>query len=460
MKINNLNTFKNKKIAILGYGLEGKSTLSFLMKLGVTDITIFDKKNITEKNKDINYITGDLYLENLDQFDLIIKAPGISPYTNNLLKYSEKITTQTEIFTNLYSGKIIGITGTKGKSTISTLLYLSLQNAGYNVKLVGNIGIPVLDEIDIINNEKYDYIVYEMSSYMLEGIEPKLYIGFINNIYNCHLDWHNGMGNYSNAKINIIKKSKHKVVNIETKDFVKNVENIEFFGDSTNYLYSDKKFYIDGIKVLDDKGFLLIGDHNKLNIVGILAILKQIKKDKFCSPWVLSRLINGLKTSLETFKGLPHRLEEVGIYKDILFIDDAIATTPESTIAAIKTYEYKIGTLFLGGFDYGFNFDKLVETIKYYNITNLVLFPESGEKILGDLSNYNYDNEFKFNHNGFEFNLLKTKSMEQAIIFAYKNTEAGKICLLSNASASYGLWSGYIEKGNQFQEFTKKYSLK
>jgi len=136
MKINNLNTFKNKKIVILGYWLEGKSTLSFLMKLWITDITILDKKDITEKNIYINYITWESYLENLDQFDLIIKAPWISPYTNNLLKYSEKITTQTEIFTNLYNWKIIWITGTKWKSTISTLLYLTLQNAWYKVKLV------------------------------------------------------------------------------------------------------------------------------------------------------------------------------------------------------------------------------------------------------------------------------------------------------------------------------------
>ena len=102
MKINSLNDLKNKKIAILGYWLEGKSTLSFLMKLWIKDITILDKKEINEKNLNFNYITWENYLDNLSSFDLIIKAPWISPYQNNLEKFYEKITTQTEIFTSLY----------------------------------------------------------------------------------------------------------------------------------------------------------------------------------------------------------------------------------------------------------------------------------------------------------------------------------------------------------------------
>ena len=228
------------------------------------------------------------------------------------------------------------------------------------------------------------------------------------------------MWNYSHAKLNIIKKSKHKVVNIELKQMLSNSKNIEFFWDSTNYLYKEKSFFVDWKKILNDEWFLLQWDHNKLNIVWIITILKQIKKDKFCSPWIFSRLINWLKNSLESFKWLPHRLEEIWIYKNILFIDDAIATTPESTIAAINTYEHKIWTLFLWWYDYGFEFDELVKTIKKYGIKNLVLFPESGEKILWDLSSFNYDNEFKFNNDWYEFNILKTRSMEQAIIFIFK----------------------------------------
>jgi len=459
MKIKKLDDFKNKKIAILWYWLEGKSTLSFLIKLWITDITILDKKDIKDINKDFKYITWDNYLDNLDDFDLIIKAPWISPYQNHLEKFNEKITTQTEIFTSLYNWKIIWITGTKWKSTTSTILYLTLKNSWLNVKLVGNIWTPVLDEIDIINWEQFDFIIYEMSSYMLEWFEPKLFIWFINNIYNCHLDWHDWILNYSNSKINILKNAKFKVANIEIKNQVKTIDEIDFFWEGSNFVYNQKSFYINWEKILTDDWFLIQWDHNRLNMIWIITILYQIKKFRNWSPWLFNKHINFLKETLCHFKWLPHRLEEIWTYKGILFIDDSIATTPESTIAAIKTYEHKIWTLFLWWYDYGFEFDELVKNIKKYEIKNLVLFPESGEKILWDLSNFNYDNDFKLNHNWYEFNILKTKSMEQAIIFAYKNTSSWKICLLSNASASYGLWSWYIEKWNQFQEFAKKHSI-
>lgn len=460
MKISNYDEFKKKNIAILWYWLEGKSTLLFLKKIWVEKITVLDKNDIKSKEKWVNYINWENYLDNLEVFDLIIKSPWISPYTNNLYSRNLNITTQTELFLNNYNWKVIWITWTKWKSTISTILYLSLQKAWYNVKLVWNIWNPVLDEIDILKWNNYDYIVYEMSSYMLEWIEPKLHIWYINNIYSCHLEWHNWIKNYSHAKINILKNSKHKVANIETKDEIKNIDNIEYFWEGTNYLYKEKWFYINNKIALNDENFLLIWEHNKLNILWIITIFQQIKKDKFCSLWVFNRLINWLNETLKTFKWLPHRLEEIWIHKDIIFIDDAIATTPESTIAAIKTYEHKIWTLFLWWYDYWFNFSNLVENIIKYKIKNIVLFPESWEKIFWDLSNYDYDKEFKLNIDWIDLNILKTRSMENAVIFWYKYTNPWMICLLSNASASYWLWSWYVEKWKQFQEFIKKHSLK
>lgn len=457
MKIINLNQFKDKKVAILWFWLEGKSSLKFLEKIWVSDITILDKNDIENKKENIKYITWDSYLESLDTFDIIIKAPWISPYQNNLLWLLDKITTQTEIFTSLYSWKIIWITGTKWKSTTSTITYLALKNAWYKVKLVWNIWAPVLDEIDIINGEKYDYIVYEMSSYMLEWLKPKLYIWLVNNIYDCHLDWHNWIKNYTYSKLNILEKSKHKIANIEIKNIIKDIDWVEFFWEGTNYLYKEKYFFIDWVSVLQDQWFLINWEHNRLNIVWILAILKQIKKDKFCSIWILSRLINWLKQALENFKWLPHRLEEVWVYNDILFIDDGIATTPESTIAAINTYEQKIWTLFLWWYDYWFDFKNLVEVVIKNKIENIVLFPDSWEKIFWDISQYQYENEFTLNIKWLNINFIKTRSMESAVKFAYKNTKPWMICLLSNASASYGLWSWFIEKWTQFQKYIKQY---
>lgn len=204
---------KNKKIAILGFGKEGQSTLRFLQKQGIHDITLLDAKTICIPDGfQGKALSGENYLESLRDFDIIFKTPGISPFHEKLRPYRAKFISQTEIFFENYTGKVIGITGTKGKSTTSTLLYEFLMQAGYRVKLVGNIGTPVLDEIDFAD-AAYDYVVYEMSSYMLQDFVPKLYIGLFNNIYPCHLDWHfNSWNIYKEAKLNILQNAEYKMI--------------------------------------------------------------------------------------------------------------------------------------------------------------------------------------------------------------------------------------------------------
>ena len=242
MKISEIK--KYDKIAILGYWKEGKSTLRFLKKLWVKNITILDKKEILEKEDWIFYQTWEDYLKNISDFDLVIKTPWISPYLNNLLKYKDKIISSVDIFLNNYSWKVIGITWTKGKSTTSTVLYLTLQNAWYKVKLVWNIWDPVLDEIDILAWESYDYVVFELSSYMLEGLIWQLYIWYINNVYICHYDWHFWAENYNNAKRNILEIAKHKVANIQIKEKFSDLSNVRFFWIWTDIFYKYERFFL------------------------------------------------------------------------------------------------------------------------------------------------------------------------------------------------------------------------
>lgn len=460
MKLHKIKEMISGEVAILWFGKEWKSTLRFLKKIWAKKVTIIDKKDILDKEENIKYISWDNYLENLDKYSLIIKSPGISPYLNNLEKLKDIITTQAEIFTNNYDWKIIWITWTKGKSTTSTVLNLTLQNSWYKSIIVWNIWNPVLDEVDIFSTEKYDYIVYEMSSYMLEWLDSSLYIWYINNLYDCHLDWHNWKENYTNAKFNIIKKSINKICNVELKNITSEYSDITYFWEGTNFTYNEnKEFKINSDTVLVDEWFLLEWDHNRKNILWILAILKQINIDKQSSPWIFSKMINWLKNTLTTFDWLPHRIQNVWTHKWITFIDDAIATTPESTIAAIKTFEEKIWTLFLWWQDSWFKFGELKDTIKKYSISNIVLFPDTWEKIFWDLSNYKYWENFIFDLDWFKINILKTKSMDEAVKFWYSNTSEWKICLLSNAAPSFSLWSWYIEKWLLFQECVKKHSI-
>ncbi len=418
-----IKEFKNKKVAILWFWLEGKSSLDFLLGLWVKDITILDKNEIKISFNNIKTISWEKYLDNLDKYDLIIKSPWISPYNPKIKAHKDKLTSQTKIFLENYTWKVIWITWTKGKTTISSLTYKVLKSAWYKVKLVWNIWKPVLDEIDLCNchselvseslksnknkiysdlqnikkQEKYDFIIYELSSYMLEWFSPKLFIWVLNNIFPDHMNRHdNSFEIYKKAKKNILKNALNKI------DWRK-LKNTKVF--KTRLMWEHNQRNINVIKKI-------------INIIGV-------KKDIF------------LKI-VKDFKPISHRLENIWVYKWITFIDDAISTTPESTIEAIKTFWKNIWTIFLWWEDRWYNFLELVKYLKKYNIKNIVLFPNSWEKIFKLLDN--------------SFNVLKTTKMKKAVSFAFKNTKKWKICLLSNASPSYNLWENYKEKAKEFKK--------
>ncbi len=449
MKISQL---KNKKIAILGFWVEWKSSKSFLEKLWINNFEILDKNLQTN------------YLDDLDRFDIILKSPWISPYNlDKLQKFKGIISSQADILANNFSWKIIWITWTKWKSTISVLTYELLKNMGYNVKLVWNIWKPVLDQIDLLKKQKYDFIVYELSSYMLEWLNLNIFIGFLNNIYDCHLDWHNGRVNYENAKLNIFKHAKHKLAWYELKSILSSRDNfdinwIDFFGLKWKYCYTNNAFYVDENEIIKDKNIALSWVHNKKNIAWVIWIVDLINPD-------FDR--EKLKKTLSCFSGLPHRQENIWTYNGITFINDSIASTPESTIAAINTFTSSIWTLFVGNEDSGFNFEELKQTIKKFNIENIVLFPSSWEKLFWDFSqNMDFDLEYDFKDWNFKTKLYKTLSMKKAVNFAYNNTKTWKIVLLSTWAPSFNAnwpwimsWKSYREKWDLFKKYVKSHNL-
>ena len=435
MKINKL---QNNKIAILGYGLEWKSTEKFLKKLNISDYEILDK------NLDKNY------LKNLKRFDIIFKSPWISPYNNSeLLEVKEKLTSQAEILADNFEWKIIWITWTKGKSTTSTLLYEILKELWYKVKLVWNIWNPVLDEIDIINGEKFDYIIYELSSYMLEWLNLNIEIWLLNNIFDCHLDWHNWRKNYENSKFNVFKNAKYKLAWKEIEFILENkFEDIIYFENDI------EKFWI------NKEDIFIAWEHNYKNISWILNILQIL------APLTsFGGEINKVKKVLSNFTGLEHRQENIWEYKWITFINDSIASTPESTIAAIKTFWEKIWTIFIWNEDSGFDLSELKQTLIEYKIKNIVLFPTTWEKLFWNFSkNMDFDKEYIFKDWDFETKLFKTLSMDEAVKFWYKNTNLWNIVLLSTWAPSFNAkwswrmpWKWFIEKWNLFKECVKKY---
>ncbi len=436
-----INELQDKKIAILGFWLEGQSTLNFLLERWVKpeSIAILDQKtDIKKSNKAIEYILWEEYLSSLGQYDYIFKTPGISPYHPKIARHKAKLTSQLEIFFDNYKGKVIGVTATKGKSTTVTLLYETLKAAWADVKLVWNIGQPVLDEISI--DETHDYVVYELSSFMLEGYKPKLEVGLLGNIFRCHLDWHNDSFEiYKQAKHNALEGAKHRITNIDLVSQLK-IPHLRYFGTDGDYMYKDGAFFIHGQEVMNDEGILLKWKHNRINITGVIAVGDTIDIDN-------ELFVNSLKKVLTTFKWLPHRLQEVWTYKKITFVDDSISTTPESTMEAIKTYSWNIGTLFLWGHGYGCEFEKFGKFIADQKIENIIFFPDTGEDI-----------KRAIDATGHQYNHLKTDSMEKAVEFAYKNSQPWQIALLSCASPSYSMYNNFKERGTDFSSLAKKLS--
>ncbi|MBI5654481.1 UDP-N-acetylmuramoyl-L-alanine--D-glutamate ligase [Candidatus Uhrbacteria bacterium] len=400
---------EGKKILILGYGKEGKSTEIVLRaKLKNPQIAIADQSD------------GPDYLAKQKDCDIVIKTPGIP-----LRDVTAPHTTATNLFFGNIANKIIGVTGSKGKSTTSSLIQAILQEAGIKSRLIGNIGKPALDVL-LEPIDPAEIFVMELSSYQLEDIGYSPHIGVITSIFREHLDHHGSFEAYFEAKARMILKA-------TPEDFYVYNPAYPELAALAPRTKAKSVAYIDSIP-FDTSRIKLEGAHNQENVRGALTVARLLG----ISDQVAARAV-------EKFEPLPHRLTFVGDFKGIKFYDDAIATAPEPTIFAIQTLK-DVDTIFLGGTDRGYDFSGLVKTLNVSGIRNLVLFPETGERIAKALEDFG----------GGDFNILKTESMQEAVAFAYANTAPGKICLLSTASPSYTLWKNFEEKGDEFVKWVKE----
>ena len=308
-----LKDLRDKSILILGMGREGKATLDFL------------KKNFPEKKIDVaDQKDGPDYLDKLNDYDVIIKSPGI-PYLTEIKKAKSNgkiITSATNIFFAEFKGKIIGVTGTKGKSTTTSMIYQVLKSGGLDVYLVGNIGKPALDLLDEI--KKDSIVVFELSSFQLADLNKSPHIAVITNIYIDHLDWHGSFEDYKKAKENIIK--------------------------------------------YQNKTDILISNKDRAETARIIGRLFKIPEEK-------------INKAIKNFKPLPHRLEFVAEKNGIKFYNDSLATNPHATIYGLNTLGEDVETLIAGGLDRGVNYSILGPAIAKSKIKTLILFPDTGEKI-------------------------------------------------------------------------------
>ena len=420
MKNQIIDFLRDKKILILGFGREGKSSLDFIRReLPQAEVAVADQQDIVVENTTV--ISGTNYLDACKDYDLILKAPGviIKDYLDTETK--AKITSQTDLFMRVFHRQIIGVTGTKGKSTTSSLIYHVLKSAGRDAQLVGNIGKPCFDILDEITDQTA--IVFELSAHQLEYIQASPHIAVLLNIYEEHFDHYTTPDDYYNAKKNIYK--------YQTPD------DLLIYGDIFQHATIDEINAAQSMKIditktevfpRDQIRTKLIGEHNQLNIQVAAAIAYAYK-------------INGedFKQAIASFQPLPHRLEYVGAFRGIKFYNDSIATAQEAVINAIKALG-DVDTIILGGMDRGLDYHPLVDFIRETNIRNVILLPATNERF-----------QQTFDEREYNQNLIHVKDMREAIEQAYAITATGKSCLLSPAAASYGFYKNFEERGEDFK---------
>ncbi len=440
-----INYFQNKKILILGFGREGQSTYKLIRKyIKEQTLYIADRKENFEKNyeflsqdKNIKCISGEGYLEDLEEYDVIIKSPGISFVGLDTSKFYNNIKSQLELLLEFFDMFTIGITGTKGKSTTSSLIYKVLKEQNVKSMLLGNIGVPVFDYIDTIPDDTT--LILEMSSHQLEYMKLSPNISILLNIYPEHLDHYESFEKYAEAKCNIFKyqkKSDYFIYNSDDETinkFLKDEEakkykvslreNGDIYLKGENIYFKDKEIY----NINTPRN--LLGEYNLNNIMFVLAVSEILKLD-------ISKTIK----SISDFKTLEHRLEFVGEYNGILYYDNSIATIPKATIEAVKALK-NVDTLIIGGMDRGLDYTDFVKFLNESDISNIICMPKTGHDIAKSLK---------------DGRAYVVNTLDEAVEIAKKHTTKGRVCLLSPAAASYGFFKNFEEKGNIYKELVKK----
>ncbi|MBD5545722.1 MAG: UDP-N-acetylmuramoyl-L-alanine--D-glutamate ligase [Lachnospiraceae bacterium] len=434
-----------KKILILGYGREGKSTYQLLERAGgYKELAIADLNPIKDLLPEyVRCISGEGYQDCLDNYDIVFKSPGVV-LTKDLKEYSCHILSQTEVFFSHYKNQIIGITGTKGKSTTTTLLYQILKTAGKKAVLAGNIGIPAFDMIDSI--EEDSVIVFEMSSHQLEYMTVAPHIGVLLNIHEEHLDHYGTMEKYVAAKERIYR-------NMQEGDiFLCNVENLPAFGtckaqiipfpvkEGLNLVMKEEEkpyiSYKGNVFSIPVEEIQLVGEHNYLDIAAAygIASLLGIKDEQF-------------REGLIAYRPLPHRLEKIGTYEGITFYDDSISTICDTTMKALTSIK-DVDTVLIGGMDRGIHYGELIEFLSENPVAHIVLMEATGKRIYEEIhKDYkNFCNRER---------LYLVKDLKEAVELSKKITKKGTSCVLSPAAASYGIFKNFEERGNEFKKYVK-----
>ena len=432
---------KQDRIAILGYGVEGKALFNYFAKHNYKNIDIFDENIVKKPFKNV--------ISELDKYDFVYRSPGIHKDHPELVKARNSgtvVSSSTQLFFDNCPCQIIGVTGTKGKGTTSSLTYEILKEADKDVYLGGNIGQSPLEFLDKLT--KNSIVVLELSSFQLHDITKSPHIAIVLNTTSDHLDYHKDQEEYMFAKEGIVRYQTEKDILIVNDDYpYKNRYLALSKGEKLRV--SRKKIIENGACIKDNKIVLvdngiihpvckttevgLIGPHNQENIMPAAVACHKLKIP-----------LNIIKNVIKKFRGLPHRLEFIKEVDKVSYYNDSFSTTPETCIAAIQSFSNPI-ILIAGGSEKHSNYDELGEAIaKSKQLKLIILMGETASRIEKAIKKHQADVKIK-----------KANSYEEAFDLARLNANKGDTVLLSPASASFDMFKNYKQRGNTFRKWVE-----
>lgn len=434
-----------KRVLLLGFGREGQSTYQVLRQLGTCAcMDIADQKPAAGAADGARWITGDNYQSCMDEYDVVFKSPGIV-LERPIESYRCAILSQAELFFRLFRSQIVGITGTKGKSTTTSLLYHVLKSAGQDCVVMGNIGIPAFDHLEEIKPDTK--IVFELSCHQLEYMTVSPHIGVLINIHEEHLDHYGTMEKYVEAKHRIFRNQQpedilvcnvqclpepgecpSRLIRVGTNrpDVDVNVDNC---GENGTFVdYGGSRYRIPEAEIR------LLGQHNYFDIAVVYVVCRLLGLDE-------AAFTEGLKS----YEPLPHRLQYLGQRDGVKYYDDSISTICATTIQALKTLK-DADSVLIGGMDRGIDYGELIRFLSSHPIPHIILMEATGRRIYEEISR-DYP-EFAGTDR-----LILADHLEEAVRTARAVTRPGHSCVLSPAAASYGIFRNFEERGEAFSRY-------
>jgi UDP-N-acetylmuramoylalanine--D-glutamate ligase len=425
------------KIAIAGFGVEGKSSYAYFLKKG-NDITILDERpEVDDLPEGARVLLGADVFQNLSDYDMVIRSPGLAPAK---LSGAKKVWSATNEFFAQCPAPIVGVTGTKGKGTTSSLTAAILREAGRTVHLLGNIGVPSLDVLENIRED--DIVVYEMSSFQLWDIERSPHVAVILMIEPDHLNVHAGFDDYVLAKGNIAAHQHADDVVIyhpTNADSARAAE--QSAGTRMRYMTPEASYVKENVVMM---GETIICPTNKVGLTGAYNL------ENVCAAvsaaWQFTQNAASFARAIEGFKGLEHRLEYVATKRDIMFYNDSFSSAPTATMAAVTAFEQPI-VLIVGGFDKGVDLTPLAEKIVATPaIEKVVVIGQVRDQI-----------STAFTRLGFtRFDSTGETDMQKIVDLATGYAPEGGVVLLSPGCASFDMFKNFYERGKLFKQAVKE----